>query len=58
MARKEQERQQRMYDNYSRYSDERLYKIAEGEDDDGFFGPHSATEKRFALKTLQDRYSR
>ena len=58
IVRKEQERQQKTYDNYSRYSDERLYKIAEGEDDDGFLGPHSATEKRIALKALQDRYRR
>ena len=58
IVRKEQKRQQRTYDNYSRYSDERLYKIAEGEDDDGLLGPHSATEKRIALKALQDRYRR
>jgi len=56
-ARKEQERQQQKYDIYSRRSDESLYKTIEGEYDDNFFAP-SPTDKRIALKVLQDRYRR
>ncbi len=56
-ARQEQEKRQRKYDNYSRYSDEHLYNMIEGKYDDNFIRP-SDSDKKIALNVLQDRYRR